>query len=92
MLSKSNNDEDRLDALNLLNSIIGYSDLLQENAGEIEQEGIIPDLQNISLAAQQLLAYVEDGIPLSKTAKEGGPGPRPKTVNEVNGRPATDDR
>ena len=61
MVSKSNDRQERHDALNLLYSITGYSDLLQENAVEKGQEGFLPDLENISLAAHELLAYVEDG-------------------------------
>lgn len=59
--SESISRQQRHDSRNLLNAIIGYSGLLQEDAEESGQQGFLPGLSNITLAAKQLLAYVEDG-------------------------------
>lgn len=60
-ISESISRQQRHDSRNLLNAIIGYSGLLQEDAEESGQQGFLPGLSNITLAAKQLLAYVEDG-------------------------------
>jgi len=53
-----------------LNAVIGYSEMLQEEAGEQNQEHFIPDLQKIDSAAKHLLAFVNDRL----TASEFEPG------------------
>jgi signal transduction histidine kinase/CheY-like chemotaxis protein len=49
-----------------LNAIIGYSEMLQEEAHDLEQEEFIPDLQKIQKAGQHLLALINDILDLSK--------------------------
>jgi PAS domain S-box-containing protein len=51
-----------------LNAIIGYSEMLQEVAGEFEdlKEEFIPDLVNINTAGRHLLSLINDVLDLSK--------------------------
>jgi signal transduction histidine kinase/CheY-like chemotaxis protein len=49
-----------------LNAIIGYSEMLQEEAQELDQEEFIPDLQKIHGAGKHLLALINDILDLSK--------------------------
>jgi signal transduction histidine kinase len=39
-----------------MNAIIGYSEMLQEEAEDLDQKGFIPDLQKIHGAGKHLLA------------------------------------
>jgi class 3 adenylate cyclase len=57
-----------------LNQILGYSELLQEEAQETGQEGFLPDLQRIAAAARQLIALL-DRLPEGALASAVG-GPR----------------
>jgi class 3 adenylate cyclase len=43
-----------------INAMIGYSEMLLEDAADQGQEDFIPDLQRIHLASNQLLAHVND--------------------------------
>lgn len=49
-----------------LNAIIGYSEMLQEEAEDLEQEDFIPDLQKIHTAGKHLLTLINDILDLSK--------------------------
>ena len=49
-----------------LNTIIGYSEMLQEDAQVQGQGGFIPGLQNISGAARQMLAFINDSLTYSE--------------------------
>ena len=49
-----------------LNAIIGYSEMLQEEAEDLGQEDLIPDLQRIHGAGQNLLGLINDILDLSK--------------------------
>jgi len=49
-----------------LNAIIGYSEMLQEEAADLEQEDFIPDLQKIHGAGKHLLGLINDILDLSK--------------------------
>jgi PAS domain S-box-containing protein len=49
-----------------LNAIIGYSEMLQEEAADLEQEELIPDLNKIHTAGKHLLALINDILDLSK--------------------------
>ncbi len=49
-----------------LNAIIGYSEMLVEDAEDIEQDEFIPDLHKIRGAGQHLLAVINDVLDLSK--------------------------
>ena len=49
-----------------LNAIIGYSEMLQEEAEDIEQLDFIPDLQKIHTAGKHLLTLINDILDLSK--------------------------
>jgi PAS domain S-box-containing protein len=49
-----------------LNAIIGYSEMLQEEAEEINQKGFIPDLEKIHGAGKHLLGLINDILDLSK--------------------------
>ncbi|MEO8352919.1 MAG: response regulator, partial [Chthoniobacteraceae bacterium] len=49
-----------------LNAIIGYSEMLQEEAEDLDQMGFIPDLQKIHSAGKHLLGLINDILDLSK--------------------------
>ena len=49
-----------------LNAIIGYSELLEEEAGELDAGRLVPDLQKIAAAAQHQLSLINDILDLSK--------------------------
>jgi len=49
-----------------LNAIIGYSEMLIEEAEELEPQEFVPDLQKIHTAAHHLLALISDILDLSK--------------------------
>jgi signal transduction histidine kinase/DNA-binding response OmpR family regulator len=49
-----------------MNAIIGYSEMLQEEAEDLGQEDFIPDLQKIHAAGKHLLALINDILDLSK--------------------------
>jgi signal transduction histidine kinase len=49
-----------------LNAIIGYSELLKEEAEDFEYEDITLDLNKIQIAAQHLLALINDILDISK--------------------------
>ncbi len=49
-----------------LNAIIGYSEILQDEAGDLGCEAIVPDLQKIRSAGRHLLALINDILDLSK--------------------------
>jgi signal transduction histidine kinase len=49
-----------------LNAIIGYSEMLQEEAEDLDQETLIPDLQKVNTAGKHLLGLINDILDLSK--------------------------
>ena len=49
-----------------LNAVIGYSEMLIEDAEEQRQQEFIPDLQKIREASKQLLVLIKDVLDLSK--------------------------
>lgn len=49
-----------------LNAIIGYSEMLQEEAPEIESVAMVPDLQKIHAAARHQLGLINDILDLAK--------------------------
>ncbi len=49
-----------------MNAIIGYSEMLEEEAEDLEQTDLIPDLQKIQSAGKHLLALINDILDLSK--------------------------
>ena len=49
-----------------LNAIIGYSEMLQEEAADLQQTGLLPDLEKISAAGKHLLVLINDVLDLSK--------------------------
>ncbi len=49
-----------------LNAIIGYSELLKEEAEDLEQENFIPDLLRIHSAGKHLLGLINDVLDISK--------------------------
>jgi Amt family ammonium transporter len=49
-----------------LNAVIGYSEMLQEEAEELGQDDFIPDLQKINAAGKHLLSLINDILDLSK--------------------------
>ncbi|NWG17240.1 MAG: PAS domain S-box protein [Chloroflexi bacterium] len=49
-----------------LNAIIGYSEMLQEDADELEYTGLIPDLKKIQAAGRHLLDLINNILDLSK--------------------------
>jgi PAS domain S-box-containing protein len=49
-----------------LNAIIGYSEMLQEQAQEMQTSAMIPDLMKIHTAGKHLLSLINDILDLSK--------------------------
>ena len=49
-----------------LNAIIGYSEMLQEEAEDLEAVAFLPDLQRINAAGKHLLGLINDILDLSK--------------------------
>lgn len=49
-----------------LNAVIGYSEMLQEEAEELGQKELVPDLLKIHTAGRHLLALINDILDLSK--------------------------
>ena len=49
-----------------MNAIIGYSEMLAEEAEDLGQEDLIPDLKKIHAAGKHLLALINDVLDLSK--------------------------
>jgi signal transduction histidine kinase/CheY-like chemotaxis protein/ligand-binding sensor domain-containing protein/protocatechuate 3,4-dioxygenase beta subunit len=49
-----------------LNAIIGYSEMLQEEAVDLDQKGFVPDLEKIHSAGKHLLGLINDVLDLSK--------------------------
>ena len=49
-----------------LNAIIGYSEMLQEEAEDLDQTELIPDLKKINEAGHHLVALINDVLDLSK--------------------------
>jgi PAS domain S-box-containing protein len=49
-----------------LNAIIGYSEMLQEQAEDLQTTALIPDLQKVHTAGKHLLTLINDILDLSK--------------------------
>lgn len=49
-----------------MNAIIGYSEILKEDAGDMGEEGFVADLEKIHSAATQLLGLINDVLDISK--------------------------
>ena len=49
-----------------LNAIIGYSEMLQEEAEDLDADAFLPDLQRINAAGKHLLGLINDILDLSK--------------------------
>jgi signal transduction histidine kinase len=49
-----------------MNAIIGYSEMLLEEAHELQTEGMVSDLEKINTAGKQLLSLINDILDLSK--------------------------
>ena len=49
-----------------MNAIIGYSEMLGEQAEELHQEGFVADLKKINAAGRHLLTLINDVLDLSK--------------------------
>jgi len=49
-----------------LNAVIGYSEMLQEEAGDLGADALVPDLERIHTAGKALLSLVNDVLDLSK--------------------------
>src|SRR5262249_49896564 len=49
-----------------LNAIIGYSELLEEEAGDMDGGRLVPDLRKIAIAAKHQLSLINDILDLSK--------------------------
>ena len=49
-----------------MNAIIGYSEMLQEEAEDLGQERFLPDLVKIKEAGKHLLSLINDILDLSK--------------------------
>jgi DNA-binding response OmpR family regulator len=65
-----------------LNAILGYTEMLLEDAHAGEQEALIPDLQRIRTAVQRFLAIM-DGIGTRTVARDAQPGAAtPSSTNQ----------
>jgi adenylate cyclase len=51
-----------------LNQILGYSEMLQEEAAELGQEDYLPDLQKVHAAGQQLLGLINEQLAPTRVA------------------------
>jgi signal transduction histidine kinase/CheY-like chemotaxis protein len=49
-----------------MNAILGYSEMLIEEAEDVGQDGFIPDLQKVKQAGNHLLALINDVLDLAK--------------------------
>ncbi|MFK5970906.1 MAG: response regulator [Candidatus Marithrix sp.] len=49
-----------------LNAIIGYSEMLMEDAEDLEQDDFTPDLQKIHVAGEHLLGLISDVLDITK--------------------------
>src|SRR5262249_22230485 len=49
-----------------LNAIIGYSEMLEEEAADLDQKTFIPDLQKINGAGKHLMSLISNILDLSK--------------------------
>src|SRR4029079_6683727 len=49
-----------------LNAIIGYSEMLQEEAEDLDAGAFLPDLQRITAAARHMLGLINDILDFSK--------------------------
>lgn len=49
-----------------MNAIIGYSEMLEEEARELDQESLLPDIHSIHAAAKHLLGLINDILDISK--------------------------
>src|SRR5262249_13325881 len=49
-----------------LNAMLGYSEMLKEEAEDLEQQSLIPDLDKIHTAGKHLLSLINDILDLSK--------------------------
>ncbi|HZO31969.1 MAG TPA: GAF domain-containing protein [Chloroflexota bacterium] len=49
-----------------LNAVIGYSEMLQEEAEDLDADTFLPDLQRINAAGKHLLGLINDILDLSK--------------------------
>src|SRR5204863_9638023 len=54
-----------------LNAIIGYSEMLQEEAEDLDADAFLPDLQRINGAGKHLLGLINDILDLSKIEAGG---------------------
>ena len=75
-----------------LNQIIGYSEMLIEQAQEEGQTGFVPDLEEIHTASLQLLDLLNNGTPaipnrVTPTSKPSTPAPleivQPESLGEL---------
>ena len=49
-----------------MNAILGYSEMLMEDAADVGQDDFIPDLKKINQAGNHLLSLINDVLDLSK--------------------------
>src|SRR5215216_3538136 len=49
-----------------LNAVIGYSEMLQEEADDLGADAFLPDLQRINAAGKHLLGLINDILDISK--------------------------
>jgi adenylate cyclase len=61
-----------------LNAMIGYCEMLLEDAADRGQEDFIPDLRKIHLAAQRFLALIDDLVKVSSMMKPSESGLDPQ--------------
>ena len=78
-----------------LNQIIGYSELLIDEAGDLGQDGLVPDLKKIHAAGNRLLVLVNgmvDGPAAVSAAVAAAPPEETPPPDEVDGGVAALDR
>src|SRR5439155_1058782 len=66
-----------------LNQIIGYSEMLEEEAEESGQNAFVPDLQKIQRAARNLLAVINAHLATLRPTDVNAPAPAPVVSTKV---------
>jgi adenylate cyclase len=64
-----------------LTAMIGYSEMLLQDAADRGQENLIPDLEKIHLTAQRLLALINDLVNISSRTKPNEQGLYPQSFD-----------
>src|SRR5258706_10627019 len=64
-----------------LNQIIGYSEMLEEDAEQSGQKAFVPDLQKIQRAARNLLEVINTHLATLRPDDLSAPSANPQTIS-----------